>query len=411
MNRIKLHSSIRFPLLLFILIALLCSARGAHAAGDEAQLQGRCVVPGTWLRIADKKVVSNGDILHYMSTQRVVLLGEHHDNPDHHRWQLQVIAGLYALRQNLVIGFEMFPQEVQPVLDKWIAGKLSEAEFLSQSNWYGNWSFDPALYMPLLHFARLNRIPLIALNVNRSLSNEVQAQGWAAIPQEQRQGITNPAPPERAYLEMLASSFVQHHPGLKGHEAKTLEQFSAEEKQVFKRFVEGQQLWDRAMAQGLADMAARDNAPLVVGIMGSGHMMDGFGVPHQLSALGIKETASFVPWDEQMSCEDLVPEFAYAVFGLKTFSAPVEDKPQLGVYLEPEEKGVKVVKLVEHSVASSSGIAIGDRIVELAGSAVNNMSEVVAVVQRMVPGTWLPITVLRGNKRLELIAKFPVRQR
>jgi len=83
----------------------------------------------------------------------------------------------------------------------------------------------------------------------------------------------------------------------------------------------------------------------------------------------------------------------------------------LGVYLEPDEKGVKVVKLVEHSVAASSGIAVGDRIVELAGSAVNNMSEVVAVVQRMVAGTWLPITVLRGDKQLELIAKFPVKQR
>jgi len=134
MNRIKLHSSIRFSLLLYFLIALICSTRGVLAAGDEAQPQGQCVAPGTWLRMADKHVVSNGDILHYMSRQRVVLLGEHHDNPDHHRWQLQVIAGLYALRQDLAIGFEMFPQEVQPVLDKWIAGKLSEAEFLSQSN-------------------------------------------------------------------------------------------------------------------------------------------------------------------------------------------------------------------------------------------------------------------------------------
>jgi uncharacterized iron-regulated protein len=407
MNCFKHQASLRFFLLLPLLIVLVCASRSVPAAADEAQPQSQCVAPATWMRMADKHVVSNGDILQFMSRQRVVLLGEHHDNADHHRWQLQVIAGLYALRQDLAIGFEMFPQEVQPVLDKWVAGELSEEEFLSQSNWYRYWSFDPAIYMPLFHFARLNHIPMIALNVNRSLFNAVQEKGWAAIPKEQRQGITDPATPNRAYLEMLASSFVQHHAGPKGHEVKGLDQFTPEEKRGFKRFVEGQQLWDRAMAQGLAGVALRDKAPLVVGIMGSGHMMDGFGVPHQLAALGVKETASFVPWDEELSCEDLVPEFAYAVFGLKTFAAPEEDKPHLGVYLEPDEKGIKVVKLVEHSVAESSGIAVGDRIVTLAGSTVNNMSDVVAVVQRMVPGTWLPITVVRGDKQLEIIAKFP----
>jgi uncharacterized iron-regulated protein len=29
-----------------------------------------------------------------------VLLGEQHDDEDHHRWQAQVLAGLHALRPN-----------------------------------------------------------------------------------------------------------------------------------------------------------------------------------------------------------------------------------------------------------------------------------------------------------------------
>lgn len=410
MNFFKSHGSIRFFQLLPLLLGLAISDLSAHAADTEvAQPQSQCVAPGTWYRMEDKRVIGNGEVLNYMSRQRAVLLGEHHDNFDHHRWQLQVIAGLYALRQDVVIGFEMFPQEVQPVLDKWVAGDLSEAEFLSKSNWRGNWSFDPALYLPLFDFARLNNIPMIALNVNRALFREVQEKGWAALPPDRHQGITDPAPADRAYLEMLASSFVQHHPGPGGHDEKKLEQFSAEEKKAFQRFVEGQQLWDRVMAQTIAGVAQRDKAPLVVGIMGSGHMMDGFGVPQQLSALGVKETATFVPWDEQLSCEDLVPGFAYAVFGLKALATVGEDKPHLGVYLEPTEKGVQVAKLVEHSVAEASGIAAGDRIVELAGAAVNNMNDVIAVVQRMVPGTWLPITVLRGDKRIEIVAKFPAK--
>jgi membrane-associated protease RseP (regulator of RpoE activity) len=189
-----------------------------------------------------------------------------------------------------------------------------------------------------------------------------------------------------------------------------MEQFSTDEKRAFQRFVQGQQLWDRAMAQTMVGVALRDKAPLIVGIMGSGHMMDGFGVPQQLTALGVKETAVLVPWDEQLSCEDLAPGFAYAVFGLKTVATTEEDKPRLGVYLEPTEKGgMEVAKVVKHSVAEASSIAVGDRIVELAGSAVKNMGDVVTVVQRMVPGTWLPITVMRGDKRIEIVAKFPAK--
>ena len=62
---------------------------------------------------------------------------------------------------------------------------------------------------------------------------------------------------------------------------------------------------------------------------------------------------------------------------------------------------------MEHSVAEASGIAVGDQILELAGQTVDNLNDVVTIVQRMVPGTWLPITVMRGDKRVDILAKFP----
>jgi uncharacterized iron-regulated protein len=397
-------AAIPFRVLLSLLLAGLITVPAA------ASTAAQCIVPGQWLRLADKQSVSNPQLLHTVKGRQVVLLGERHDNADHHRWQLQVLAGLYALRPDLVIGFEMFPRDVQPVLDQWVAGKLSEAELLKQSNWYGNWSFDPAIYMPLFNFARLNRIPMIALNIDRRLFEEVQEKGWDNVPAADREGVTDPAPPLKPYVEMLAGSFAQHHAGAHGQAERKPEDFTPEEKTAFRRFVQGQQLWDRAMAQKLAGAVQRDPAPLVVGILGGGHVMNGFGVPHQLAALGVKDTAVLVPWDEELGCEDLTPDFAYAVFGMApTAAAEAEDKPRLGVYLEPHDKGVKVVKVVEHSVAESSGIAAGDVIVALAGSSVSNTSEVVSVVQRMVPGTWLPVSLLRDGKPVDVVAKFPVK--
>ncbi len=374
----------------------------------RAEAETACVKPGEWLRMADGKAVANDALLRQVSQQRVVLLGEHHTNADHHRWQLQMLAGLFALKPKLAIGFEMFPQEAQPVLDRWVAGELSEKEFLTQTHWRSGWRFDAALYMPLFHFARINHIPMIALNVNPELVTQVRREGWAAVAPEARQGITDPAPASRAYLEMLAGSFVAHRPGHAQGEATA--DFEGEEKKAFQRFVEGQLLWDRAMAEALAAVAKRKDAPLVVGIMGTGHMVYDFGVPHQLKALGVDATAALIPWDDQISCDEMVPGFAYAVFGLNAGAAEDEvEKPRLGVFLEPAEDGVKVVKLMERSVGETSGLKEGDRIVAMAGAPVTAVDEIIERVQAMLPGAWLPLSVQRGEQRLDLVAKFPAK--
>ena len=104
-----------------------------------------------------------------MARRDVILLGEDHGNADHHRWQLQTLAALHVLKPRMVIGFEAFPRRLQPVLDRWVAGELSAQEFIAQSDWHKVWNFPPELYLPLFEFARVNRIPMLALNVERNV--------------------------------------------------------------------------------------------------------------------------------------------------------------------------------------------------------------------------------------------------
>ena len=59
-------------------------------------------------------------------------------------------------------------------------------------------------YMPLFQFARLNRIPMKALNVERSLVAKVGQQGWEAVPVAEREGVSDPAPASQAYQRDLA---------------------------------------------------------------------------------------------------------------------------------------------------------------------------------------------------------------
>ncbi len=86
-----------------------------------------------------------------LAKNRVILLGEQHDNPEHHRWQLETLAAVVRLRPGLVLGFEAFPRRVQASLDRWSRGELSSTAFLREVEWSRIWGFDPELYLPLLN--------------------------------------------------------------------------------------------------------------------------------------------------------------------------------------------------------------------------------------------------------------------
>jgi hypothetical protein len=256
--------------------------------------------------------------------------------------------------------------------------------------------------LPLFHFARMNRIPMVALNVESSLTREITQKGYDAVTPEKREGVGRPAPPTDAYLDWLVPIWSQHErPGGKAAKADRNDP-------DFRRFVESQQTWDRAMAEVLAAAVKRPGAPLVVGIMGTGHINHGYGVPHQLAALGVTEFVTLLPWDRAAQCKNLVAGLADAVFGVAAPAGPRGgQRPRLGVYLEAGQDGVRIRQVEKGSIAEAAGIRDGDIVNEIAGVPAKQAGDVAEAVQRQAPGTWLPLKVRRGSETLELIAKFP----
>jgi uncharacterized iron-regulated protein len=327
-----------------------------------------------------------------------VLLGETHDDADHHRWQLHTLAGLHALHPRLIVALEMFPHRAQKALDQWVAGELTEEQFLTRTEWRTVWGHDAALYMPIFEFARMHRVPLVALNVERSLSRKVGELGWAAIPPQEREGVSNPAPAPPGYLDTLFESYQQH-----GHQSPKRDD------PAFARFVDGMLLWDRAMAQGIADASAHGSDAIVVGLMGVGHLQDRDGVPRQLVDLGIKDAAVLLPWDSTQPCAELTPALADALFGIEPRSQTAPERPRLGVQLESTEQGVRIAMVVDGSIAQRAGLQEQDIVETIAGERAGTVDDVIAAVARQAPGTWLPISIRRGGQTLEIVARFPPR--
>jgi S1-C subfamily serine protease len=81
------------------------------------------------------------------------------------------------------------------------------------------------------------------------------------------------------------------------------------------------------------------------------------------------------------------------------------------VYLEAGPDGVRIRQVEKGSIAEAAGVRDGDIVSEIAGVPARQVGDLVEVVQRQAPGTWLPLKVQRGSETLELVAKFPAQPR
>lgn len=398
--------------ILLITLATFAPALSAHIIpvhkpkSRMSSATQECVPVANWI-IPGQGRTTLSEIIVHAAEQSVILLGESHTNRDHHRWQLQMLAALHAVRPDMVIGFEMFPRRVQKILDQWVAGELSESAFLKAVEWDRVWRTDASLYLPLFHFARMNRIPMQALNIDTRLRKQVSKKGFDSVPENEREGVTRPAPPTPGYLDFLLPIYELHERKHKKKERNN--RYDPD----FLRFVVGQQLWDGAMAQAIhATLSTQEQgkSPLVVGIMGSGHILHGFGVPHQLKDLGVAKITTWLPWDTNRSCRQLVAGYADAVFGISPFA--VETTPlrqRLGIRYEIalEAGGARVLQVEKGSIAEAANMLEDDLIIEIAGLSVKELGDIITVIKRQAPGTWLPLRVKRGNDEIELVAKFP----
>ncbi len=280
-----------------------------NAAGDTLVLEHP---PATWIDPSNGRQIDESDLMQEMATRQVVLLGETHTIAEIHRWQLHVATILRFIRRNVAVGFEMFPRRVQPVLDEWVAGELTSSQFIEKVEWKTVWGYDPELYLPLFHFCRQQRVPMLALNCYRALVTRVGKEGWDAIPEEERDGLTPSAEATMAYREYLFGLGLNRSPTAP---------VSAMDPSL-DRFIRAQQTWDRAFACNIARALRQPDPPLVIGIIGRGHLEYGHGTPFQLRDLGVAAPAVLLPEMSRRPHSAPINGIADAIF---TLAAPEPD--------------------------------------------------------------------------------------
>jgi len=394
----------------------------ANSNVSLVQTASACDTLARWIDLKTGRSIDKGELIgDLVAKTAVVLLGESHADVDHHHWQLHTLAALHGGGGNIVIGFEAFPRRLQSVLNDWVEGKLTDQAFLEASEWQKVWGYDAAFYMPLFQFARLNRVPMIALNVERSLVARVGREGWEAVPPSEREGLSDPALASPAYQRALARVYLMkrsmlreaaerlsgsREPNMPEPEEAVLAE--AMKQPQFKRFVEAQLTWDRAMAEALASANRKFSNATIVGVLGSGHVQDGHGVPHQLKDLGVTALTTLIPVSVDTACKHVGTSYADAVFTLpRSEEALAPARPRLGVLLMQGDGALRINRVVGGSVAEAAGLQAGDHVVRAAGLEMRNPDDLDEIVGRQAPGTWLPLGIRRDGQDIDLIAKFP----
>jgi uncharacterized iron-regulated protein len=152
------------------LLAILCLARASPAF---AQPDSAFVAVDT----RTGQAVSLGRMADSLARFDVVFLGEQHDDPVTHQVQAGLLHLIGQRRRDVILSLEMFERDVQPQLDEYVAGRLSEADFLAGSRPWPNYATD---YRPLVEIARANRWPVAAGNVPRPVAASVSRGGMQA---------------------------------------------------------------------------------------------------------------------------------------------------------------------------------------------------------------------------------------
>lgn len=243
------------------------------------------LVGAIWSRAA-AGLISAQDYGTALAKSRFVLLGETHDNPDHHRlqaWAIRTIAKLRGARlvegapQADTVALEMLSSDQQPALDRFygrnakVPRQRGSADFGRMLKWETLGWPDYAIYEPIIAAALDAQLVVVPANPGREETRKVGREGAAALPADEVARLALAEPLDAAVQAALDTEIGESHCGMLP--AKSIPAMSLV-----------QRLRDARMADALLAAGAYKGAILIAG---NGHVRRDRGVPWYMVERGV----------------------------------------------------------------------------------------------------------------------------
>lgn len=316
----------------------------------------------------------------------VIIVGERHTNYEDHKVELDIITALFKKGKKFAIGMEMFQRPFQSAIDEYIAGVITEKEFLKKTEYFKRWRFDYNLYREILEFAKAKGIPVVALNLRSEIIEKVAKGGLDSLTEAEKKEI--PADMDMSdnlYRDRLRQIYESHPQGTK-----------------FENFYQAQILWDETMAHSAADFLDGKPGYQMVIMAGGEHVKYDSGVPKRVGRLTGQKYITLVNGDFDADIG------SYVLFP-KELTPPFTAK--MGVVLKDTKEGAVVEEFSPSSIALKAGLKKGDAIVSIDDWKVGSSEDVKIAFFDITPGQTVKVTVMRkrflmGQKKMEFEVTF-----
>jgi uncharacterized iron-regulated protein len=262
----------RLALALAVLIFVGCASGPAvpplaewqSPHGRDHPLAGRI-----W-SVGQRRFVDPTGLLRRLAPARFVLLGEQHDNADHHRLQAWILRELIARGRRPAVGFEMLSLDDVPALEQYLAARPGDAAGLGLAvGWSRAGWPDWHLYQPIADAALAAGLGIAATDLGRATVDAVRRHGLAAMDPalQARLGLDRPlsAASQAEMSADLADAHCGHPPA-----------------GVIEGMVAIQRARDAHMAWRLVSAVGPQGAVLIAG---AGHVRRDRGVPATVARL------------------------------------------------------------------------------------------------------------------------------
>lgn len=247
------------------LAACTSNAVWITSKGSDHELVGRI-----W-DVRAERFVTESDLSDDAAMAKFVLLGEKHDNPDHHLLQSKVLAALVERGRRPVVAYEMLTTDQVPALIAHLeehprdASGLGDAVGWEKSGWPA-WKH----YQPIADVALKAGLPLTAVSPSREISGIIRSEGLKGLDAEVvvRTALDRPLDPEiqNAMEEEVREAHCGYLP-----------------ERAVPSVVRMQRVRDAIMADNWASASLQANGGVL--IAGAGHVRNDRGVPTVMTRL------------------------------------------------------------------------------------------------------------------------------
>jgi uncharacterized iron-regulated protein len=255
-------AGMRPALLALVLLAAACRTVAPPLAWESTVRRDHPLVGRIW-HVSRGRFVAEPAMLARLARSRYVLLGEKHDNPDHHRLQARVVEALAGAGRRPAVVFEMFTVAQAPALARHLAERPRDAAGIAEAvNWKASGWPSWTMYEPIARAALGAGAPIVAANFDAAEVRALRRDGTAALDPAFAARYALDAPPAAAVERAMADEIRQAHCG-----------------HAPDRILPGMIAVQRARDARFADAmlgAAGDGAVLIAG---AGHVRNDRGVP------------------------------------------------------------------------------------------------------------------------------------